>query len=428
MTALLIFLVSLLILIPIGVPIFVSIGLSALSIWVWLVGSLTPSILLQKMFTGIDSFPLAAIPFFMLAGELMNVGGLSPRLVSFAQQLIGWIRGGLGFAVILSSMFVAAILGSASASAAMIGMVMIPAMVERGYKKDFSSALIASAGSIGPVIPPSIPLIVYGVIAQVSIAKLFVGGYIPGLLMGAVFMVYTYFHARKNNYPAEKIPTLKGLLMSAFDASLTLLLPIIIMGGILRGIFTPTEAGVVAVVYVLVIGVVIYRKIKLRDLPSIFLRAAKSTAMILMIMSTASLLSWVLTMQRVPQTVTGMMTSMSSNPLIFLILVNIFVIIMGMFLDAVSGLTILAPVLLPAAIALGIDPLFFGVMLTVNLSIGVLTPPVGLNLYVTSSISKLDILEVARATYPFLVMIGIVLLVMILFPNVVTYLPNVLVQ
>lgn len=428
MTALGVFLVSLFTCILLGVPIFMSLGLSSLCIWLWHFGSLEPSIVLQKMFIGIDSFPLMAIPFFMLAGELMNTGGVSRRLVSFAQCLIGWVRGGLGFAVVLASMFIAAILGSASAAAAMIGIVMIPAMVERGYDVDFSAALIASAGSIGPIIPPSIPFIIYGVIGEVSIAKLFVGGYIPGIFMGLSFMAYTYWFATKRGYPAERLPTLSNLWASFKEAVLTLLLPVIIMGGILGGVFTPTEAAVVAVVYAFVVGTFIYREIKLTQLPEIFLRAARSTAMVLMVMSTATLLSWVLTLERVPQAVTNALLSVSSSPIIFLLLVNAFMIIVGMFLDAVSALTILTPVLLPAAKALSIDPVFFGVILAVNLSIGVLTPPVGLNLYVVSSIAKIDLVRISKAVLPFIVLITIVILVMILFPASVTYLPNVLVR
>jgi C4-dicarboxylate transporter DctM subunit len=427
-TALAVFLISLFVFIFLGVPIFMSLGLSSLCIWLWHFGTLEPSIVLQKMFIGIDSFPLMAIPFFMLAGELMNTGGVSRRLVSFAQCLIGWVRGGLGFAVVLASMFIAAILGSASAAAAMIGIVMIPAMVERGYEVDFSAALVASAGSIGPIIPPSIPFIIYGVIGEVSIAKLFVGGYIPGIIMALLFMAYTYWFATKRGYPAERLPTLRDLWVSFKEAFLTLLLPVIIMGGILGGIFTPTEAAVVAVVYAFLVGTFIYREIKLKNLPQIFLRAANSTAMVLMVMSTATLLSWVLTLERVPQTVTNTLLSISSSPIIFLLMVNAFMIIVGMFLGAVSALTILTPVLLPAAKTLGIDPVLFGVILAVNLSIGVLTPPVGLNLYVASSIARIDLVRISKAVLPFLVLISIGLLIMIFFPTTVTYLPNVLVR
>lgn len=428
MTVLLVFLISLFFFIFIGAPIFMGIGLSSIILWLWHFGTIEPCILIQKMFIGIDSFPLMAIPFFMLAGELMNTGGVSRRLVAFAQCLIGWVHGGLGFAVILSSMFIAAILGSASASAAMIGMVMIPAMIERGYDTDFSAALIAASGSIGPIIPPSIPFIVYGVIGEISIAKLFVAGYIPGILMGLAFMIYTYYFAKKNNFPAEKVPTAREIWNSFKEAFLTLLLPVIIMGGILGGIFTPTEAAVVAVVYAFIIGTFVYREIKLKDIPEIFLRSAKSTTMILMVMATATLLSWVLTLEQVPQIITKTMLSISSSPVVFLIIVNIFMVIVGMFLDAVSALTILTPVLLPAAQALNIDPVLFGVILVVNLSIGVLTPPVGLNLYVTSSIAKIDLVQISKAIVPFIVIIFVILILMSVCPPIVTYLPNLIVK
>lgn len=428
MITLIVFLISLFFFIFLGTPIFMSLGLSSLSIWLWHYGSIEPSILIQKMFIGIDSFPLMAIPFFMLAGELMNTGGLSKRLVKFAQTIIGWVHGGLGFAVILSSMFIAAILGSASASAAMIGMVMIPAMKEKGYKEDFSAALIASSGSIGPIIPPSIPFIVYGVIGEISIAKLFVAGYIPGILMSITFMVYTYYHAKKNNYPAEIKPSIKEIWIALKEAFLTLMLPVIIMGGILSGLFTPTEAAVVAVVYSVVIGKFVYKELNLKKITGILLRAASSTTMVLMVMSTAALLSWVLTMERVPQTVTEGILLISENPIIFLIVVNLFMILVGMFLDAVSALTILTPVLLPAAKMLNIDPVLFGVILAVNLSIGVLTPPVGLNLYVTSSIAKIDIIRISKASMPFICLIFGVLLLMSVFPDLVTFLPNILVK
>lgn len=425
MFALALFLVCLLLLLFIRIPIFVALGLSSITLWLFEFGALEPAVFMQRMFAGLGSFTLMAIPFFMLCGELMNIAGLSKRLAMFAQDIIGWVRGGLGFTVILTSMFIAAILGSASACAALIGMVMIPEMLARGYRHDFSSALVASAGAIGPIIPPSIPLIVYGVIAQVSVIKLFIGGYIPGIMMGVAFMLYTYIHARKYNYPAEKFPTVKSIANSFISALPTLLLPIIIMGGIMSGLFTPTEAGVAGVVYAMLVGLVIYRKeLKLSDLPKVFIRAACNTAMVLMVISTATLLSWVLTLEQIPQTVSQIMLSITDSKYVFLIIINLFLVVMGMFLDSVSGITILAPVLLPAALALGVDPLFFGVMMAVNFSIGAITPPVGLNLYVTSSIAKIDIVTLSKSAIPFCFLIFAVLMMMVFFPEIVTYLPE----
>lgn len=428
MTPLIIFIVSLFGLLAIGVPIFMSIGLSSIIIWVAGFGTLEPTILLQKMYTGLDSFPLMAIPLFMLAGELMNIGGLSKKLVKFANCILGWVHGGLGFTVTIASMFIAAILGSASASAAMIGAIMIPEMAERGYDKEFAAALVASAGSIGPIIPPSIPFIIYGVIANVSIAKLFVAGYIPGVIMGIMFMGYTFFYAKKHKYPPGKFPTLKEFFVSFWDALLTLLLPVIIMGSILGGICTPTEAAVLAVVYSFFIGVVVYRAIRPSKIKQVFVNAARSTTMVMMVISAASLLSWVVTMQQIPKLVGALVLSVTNSPITFMIIVNVFMVIVGMFLDAGSAITIITPVLLPIAISLGVDPLLFGVIMVVNLSIGVLTPPVGLNLYVVSSIAKIDILRISRAVIPFILMIFAMLILASVWPGLITTLPNLLVK
>ena len=411
------FLLALLGLLALGVPIFVSLGLSALLLWTMEQGFLDCVSIFQKLYIGIDSFTLMAVPFFMLAGEFMNTGGLSKRLVNFAQKVMGWIPGGLGFTTILASMLIAAILGSASASAAMVGMIMIPEMVKRGYDIEYSSALVASAGSIGPIIPPSIPLIIFGVIAQQSIIKLFAAGYVPGIMMGIMFGIYNYAYAKRAGYPAEERPTGKEFFIAFKEAGLTLLLPVIIMGGILGGMFTPTEAGVVAVVYAFFIGVVIYREIPLTKIAGVFIRASKSSAMVLMVVTVASFLSWVLTMQRIPQSITGLILSQTDSAIVFLLVVNAIVIILGMFLDAVSALTIMTPVLLPAALALGVDPILFGIMLTVNLSIGVLTPPVGLNLYVTASIANIDIVRITKAVMPFIGILCLILVLMTLMPK-----------
>ena len=340
------------------------------------------------MFVGIDSFTLMAIPLFMLTGELMNSGGVSKRLVGFAQSVVGWIRGGLGFVVVVTCMFLAAILGSSSACSAMVGVILIPAMVQRGYSLDFASGLVASSGSVGPLIPPSIPLLVYAVASSQSVSKLFVAGYVPGVLVGITFMIYTYFFARKHNYPAEPKPTVKSFFKSLGEAIIPLLLPVIIMGGILSGVFTATESAVAAVLYCFFIGVFVYKELKIKDVPGVFLRAAKTTGMVLAVLATASFLSYVLTLSRIPQTVTSLVLSITDNRIVFLLLVNAILIVAGMFLDAVCAIIILTPVFLPAAISMGVDPVFFGVMMTVNLMVGVLTPPVGMNLYVTIQYCK----------------------------------------
>lgn len=421
MIALLIFLAVLICLLFIGTPIFISLGVSSIAVWFNSIGSLRPELILQKMFVGVDSFTLMAIPLFMLTGELMNSGGISKRLINFAQCIVGWIRGGLGFVVVVTCMFLAAILGSSSACSAMVGAVLIPAMRDRGYDDDFAGALVASSGGIGPLIPPSLPLLMYAVVAQQSVANLFLAGYVPGILIGVVFMVYTYFYARKHKYPAEDKPTVRQFFSAFGQALIPLGLPVIIMGGILSGVFTATESAVVAVIYCLIIGLFVYREIKIKDIPKVVVKAAKTTGMVLIVIATASVLSYVLTIARIPQTVTALITSITSSRIVFLLLVNFVLIICGMFLDAGCAIIILTPVFLPAANAMGVNPIFFGVMMTVNLMIGVLTPPVGLNLYVTSSIAKIDILKLSKAVLPFIYMLFGLILLMVIFPQIVTF-------
>ena len=301
---------------------------------------------------------------------------------------------------------------------------MIPEMMNRGYSKEFSCSLTAAAGSIGPIIPPSIPLIIYGVIANVSVVKLFVAGYVPGILMGILFMIYTYFFAKKHNYPAENKPSIRETLIAFKEAFLTLLLPVVIMGSILLGICTATEAAVLAVVYAIILGFFVYKTLNLKKMKDIFLGAARSTSMVFMVMASAALLSWVVTMMNVPQAVSNLIFSFTDKGWVFLIIVNLLLIIVGMFLDAGSAITILTPVLLPVAVALNVDPLVFGIIFAVNMSIGVLTPPVGLNLYIVSSIGKIDILKVSKAVIPFILLVFLILIVASVFPQVITFLPN----
>ena len=426
MNALLIFILVLFFLLALRVPIFVSLGLSAVVVWIYVLKTLNPEFLMQKMFVGVDSFTLMAIPLFMLTGELMNSGGVSRRLVEFSQSIVGWIRGGLGFVVILTCMFLAAILGSSSACSAMVGVILIPAMVDRGYRLDFASALVASSGGIGPLIPPSVPLLIYAITASQSVRSLFIAGYMPGFLVGFAFMIYTYIYARKNNYPAEAKPTVKTFFKSLFSALVPLFLPIIIMGGILSGVFTATESAAVAVLYSFIVGVFLYRELKLKDIFNVFLRAAETTGMMLVVLASASFLAYALTLAKVPQIITAILLDLTSNRIVFLLLVNFVLIIAGMFLDAVCAIVILVPVFLPAALSLGIDPVYFGVMTTVNLMIGVLTPPVGLNLFVTSAIAKIDILRLSKAVMPFIAMYCGIILLMIFFPEIIMFLPGLL--
>jgi C4-dicarboxylate transporter DctM subunit len=424
MSTMVLFFTSLFFSLAIGVPIYLCLGIGALILLWATTGSIPFEIIGQKMLIGIDSFPLLAIPFFVLAGELMNTDSISGKLIEFTKAIVGRVRGGLAMVGVGTSIFFSGITGSASADTAAVGSALIPAMKKDGYPTAFSAGVIAAAGSIGPIIPPSIPLIIYGVIAEVSIEKLFVAGYVPGLLMGLFFLLYIYYTAKKHNFPTGTKISLKQFVLTTRKALPTLLLPIIIMGGITSGVFTATDSAGVAAGYAFLLSVIVYREINWKHILSLFGRAALTSSVILVIIASANLLSWVMTKERIPQTISNSILSLSDNPIIVLLLINVVLLIAGMFLDAVSILMILTPIFLPAIKLLGIDPIFFGVMIAVNLSIGVLTPPVGLNLFVASTIAKVDVLEVSKATIPFILCIIAVLLVMILFPATITYLPS----
>jgi len=424
MITLLIFAVILLITIALGIPIFISLGISALVLFTINNGEIPLEMVGQKMLVGIDSFPLLAIPFFVLAGELMNTGSIAGQIINFTRAIVGRIRGGLAMVGIGTGVFFSGISGSASADTAAVGATLIPAMKKEGYPTAFSAGVVAAAGSIGPIIPPSIPLIIYGVIAEVSIGKLFVGGYIPGLIMCIAFLIVVYIEAKRKLFPVSEKMTIKQFLLVTLKASPTLLLPLIIMGGIVSGVFTATEAAAVAAGYAFLLSVFVFREIKLKDLAHVFGNAALTSAVVMIIMATANFLSWSLTIEQIPQQVSEAILSLSDNAFVVLLLINLVVLIAGMFLDAVSVLIILTPIFFPAVTALGVDPILFGVMLTINLSIGVLTPPVGLNLFVAASIAKIDVLQVFRASIPFILAIMVTIILMIIFPPIVTFLPS----
>lgn len=424
MDKMVIFLVLILVLLAFRVPIYISLAVSAIGLGFLTMGNMYLPFVIQKMFTGVNNFTLLAIPLFMLTGELMNSGGMSERLIDFANCLVGWIRGGLGFVCIVTCCFLAAILGSASACAAMVAAILIPSMVKRGYDKNFAGAVVASSGCVGPIIPPSSSALIYAVAAEQSVNKLFVGGYVPGAVIAVAFMVYTYIVARKNNYPAEPKPTIKSFAVALRRGIIPLLLPIIIMGGIISGKFTATESAAVAVLYCFIISVFVYRSISLKDIPGLLKKAATGSCVVLAVMTTANFLGYVLTLSQIPQTAAAAISSVTTSRIVFLLMVNIVLIVAGMFLDAASAIVILTPVLLPACDAFGVNLIFFGVMMTVNLMIGVLTPPVGLNLYVVSSTAKIDILKLAKESIPFMLILVAVVLLMIFFPDTVTFLPN----
>ncbi len=424
MTSLLIFIIVLFLCLAIGVPVFIALGVGTIAILLFLNGELPLLMLGQKMITGVDSFPLMAIPLFILAGELMNTNSVSGQLVEFTKAIVGRVKGGLAYVGIGTSMFFSSISGSASAGTAAVGSIMIPALKKEGYNKNFSSGLIASAGSIGPIIPPSIPLIIYGITAEISIGQLFVAGYIPGILMGILFALVVFFNAKKENYPIGKKMSFKQFVRITLKTIPSFILPVIIMGGIIFGIFTPTESAAVAAGYAFLLSVVIFREIPIKELPQVFSRAAYTSCVIMIVIASASLLSWALTIEQIPAAMTDGLLTLTENKYAILILINIILIILGMFLDAGSVILVVTPLFLPVILSIGYDPMLFGVMMAVNLSIGVLTPPVGLNLFVASSIGEAGLFEVARACIPFIVCIMFVLLFMIVFPELFSYLPS----
>jgi tripartite ATP-independent transporter DctM subunit len=404
-------------------PIFFSLGLSALAL-LWNKGMLVPQLVVQRMFAGIDSFPMMAIPFFMLAGSLMDTGGISTRLVRFSNYLVGWIQGGLAHVVIVASCFFAGITGSAVADATAIGSTLIPLMKKRGFPVLFSATVVAAAGVVGPIIPPSIPMVIYGSMAGVSIGALFMGGFIPGILIGLGLMAVAYIQAKKHGYPREAVrPTVKEFLQATISAMGAIFMPLIILGGIFGGVFTATEAAVVATIYAFIMGKFVYQELQWRHFPDILYKAGLNTAMILIIVGVANLVGYIMAVERIPLKVAELFLSITANKWVMLLLINILLLIVGCFIDGASALIIFTPVLLPLIYKLGIDPIFFGVMITVNLMIGTITPPVGLCLYVACGIADVRLEQISRTIIPFLLIEIAVLFLITYVPNLIMFLP-----
>lgn len=420
-----IYILLLFVLFLVGIPICFSLGLVSI---VGMVQGATPMIVvIQRLFTGADSTALIAIPLFILAGGLMVQGGISNRIVSFADALIGHFPSGLALVSILACMFFAAITGSAIAATAAIGGIMIPIMREKNYEDTFSAPLIACGGSIGPIIPPSIPLLLYGTMANVSVGKLFIGGFIPGIIMGVGLMIYSYFVGKKRRYVGrEKKASREEILRTGKDALLALIMPIIIIGGILSGIFTATESGAIACAYAIVIGGLVYRELKLKNMFALLVDYAKSTGQVLVVVACASLFTWVITVAQVPQTVSALLSDSIHSRVLLLLIINIILLIAGTFIDTTSALVIFTPLFLPLVQAMGIDLIHFGLVMAVNLTIGMCTPPLGVCLFVSGSIAKVSLKEQMRDLLPMLGVLLIVLLIITYIPQTVTFLPELL--
>jgi len=382
-------------------------------------GQIDPTILSQKVLEGADSFPLLAIPFFMLAGELMNAGGISKRIVVFALAWVGHIRGGLGVVAIFASVLMAAISGSAAADTAAIGSILIPMMRKAGYDIPRASGLIAAGGVIAPVIPPSTGLIVFGVIANVSIGKLFLAGFFPGVLMGIALLLAWLWVVRKDNVTVQPKKTMNERLFAGIDGVWALLMPAGIIGGLKFGIFTPSEAGVVACVYAFVVGAFVYRELTLKQVYGVLVSAAKSTAIVMFLIAAALVSGWLITTSNVPSQVSDLLQPFKSSPVLLMFVIMTLVIAVGTALDFAPTLMILTPVLMPLVKEAGIDPVYFGVLFIMNNAIGLITPPVGVVLNVICGVSKISMNDLMRGLWPFLWAEFVVLFLLVMFPSLV---------
>ncbi|MDP9740850.1 UNVERIFIED_ORG: tripartite ATP-independent transporter DctM subunit [Bacillus sp. B2I3] len=401
-----------------GIPIAFALLVSSV-VLMYFLGIFDSQIIAQNLISGADNFPLMAIPFFMLAGEAMNRGGLSRRIVEMAMNLVGHIKGGLGYVAIIASVLFASLSGSAVADTAALGAILIPMMVKSGYDVNRSSGLIASGGIIAPIIPPSIGFIIFGVASGVSITKLFMAGIVPGILLAVGLTVTWAIVARKDKVVVNPRASTKEILTSFRQGVWALFLPVIIIGGLKFGLFTPTEAAVVAAVYAIFVGLVIYREMKVKDLYEVFVHAGKMTSVVMFLVAAALVSSWLITVADLPGQVIGLLEPFMDHPFLLLIMINLLVIVVGTAMDMTPTILILTPVLMPLVVAAGIDPVYFGVLFILNNAIGLLTPPVGTVLNVMCGISKISMEDIMKGIWPFLLVEVIVLILLILFPSLV---------
>jgi len=412
-------------LMALAVPIAISMGLASAAAILYK-GGMPLTILAQKMFTGLDSFPLLAVPFFILAGLFMETGGISARLVRFASVLVGHIRGGLAHVVIVATIFFSGVSGSSAADTAAIGSIMIPSMVKRGYPRPLATAIVAAAGGMGVNIPPCIIMVLYGIAANTSIGYLFAAGFLPGFLSGVALMVMVYFVAKREGLPREAKASLGEVAKAAVAAIPPLLMPVIILGGILTGVFTATESAVIAVVYGAVLSMGVYRELHLRDVPGILVTAAKLTGMVMLVVGMSTTFAWIVTVERVPQMITEFVLGLSPGPWVFLLFANGLLLIVGMFIDATPAMITFTPILYPIALKLGIDPVHFGIVMVTNLGVGFVTPPVGMTLYVATAIGEITIDQVIRPLLPFIAVMVVALIVITYCPGMILFIPRLL--
>jgi C4-dicarboxylate transporter DctM subunit len=407
----------------IGIPVAISLGLASLLTIAFFSQDSIASMSI-KLFETSEHYTLMAIPFFVLAGNLMSTGGVAKRMVRFAIAAVGHLRGGLAIASILACMLFAAVSGSSPATVVAIGSIVIAGMVKNGYTKEFAAGVICNAGTLGILIPPSIVMVVYAAVTEVSVGRMFMAGVVPGIMLGLMLMVAVWWRAGKLQItPPAKASA--GEVFRAFRESMWgLALLVIIMGGIYGGVFTPTEAAAVSAVYALVVAVWVYRDLRIRDLPEVFLESAKTTVMIMFIVANALLFAHVLTTERIPQAIAEQILAVGMSPWMFLLVVNIILLIAGNFMEPTGIILILAPILFPIATQLGIDPIHLGVIMVVNMEIGMVTPPVGLNLFVTSGVTGMNLVQVTKAALPWLMVLLVFLVLVTYIPAISLALPN----
>ncbi len=403
-------------------PIAYSIAISCL---VYIILKDIPLIILPlKMYSGIDVFVLLSIPGFILAGNLMNHGGITEKIIDFCNHLFGHVRGGLSLANIGASMLFAGISGTAVSDTASIGSVMIPAMKKEGYKSDFACAVTAASSTVGPIIPPSVPMIIAATLTGLSVGKLFLAGALPGLLLGLGFIVVAYVLSKKQPHKKQERSSFLKVLRGFFDTFWALLMTFIILYGIIGGVFTPTEASIVAVVYAALIGLFVYKKLKIKNIPGIVLDSFKTSASLMILVGFSNLLGWILVTERLPILISEGLLGITTNKFLILIFMNLILLVVGTFMETIAALLILFPVLLNVAITVGVDPVQFAVIAVLNLIIGLTTPPVGVCLFVASSIGKISIDQVSRAGFPFLLVSILVLILVTYFPQISLLLPD----
>lgn len=407
-----------------GVPlVFAIVAASTITLLTYRPG-IPLEVLTQLFVNGMDNFVLLAIVFFFLAGELMNRGGITRRIVDFASGVVGPVRGGLGHVNVVSSVFFSGVSGSAVADTAAVGTVMVPAMVRKGYSPGFAAAITQTSSVIGPIIPPSIPMVVYAVLAEASVGKMFLAGVVPGLLVGACLMAAVYVISRRRGYPREPRVALRTVLRRGVDAAVALGTPIIVVGGILGGVFTATEAGAAAVLYSFLAGRFVYRELAWHDVGAALVRAAMGTATVMVIVGASAIFAWIVADLKVNRMVAEYIFALSRDPLVVLLCINVFVLLVGLFLDPLAALVILVPIFLPAAVEIGIDPIQLGVVMVLNLMIGLCTPPVGYLIYLSADIAGTRAEEVIRESLPFLAALFVALVACIVAPPLTLMLPG----